>query len=651
MTSASTSLILVGWDDIKGRPIYSKKPPASSSSSSSAPAKKNKKVPVKKGIATAAKKAKTKSRRSRKNENGRRNIPNVQVAVSSLMASTAADAKEINLQSSSHNTVEKRSSKPARKVSFSPTIAGSKSCDDIKRRRSNKPLFVPKITISWDDKKRKGYGSKKFSRSSGYIISPVIVLGDAENVLGWGKEDTTSAVDTTSIDTEKLNIHENETDEEVLSVVNDDYSSSSRQSTNNDHGVDLSFSPAADTAGDIQSVGHDSTNSSLDNHYSGSEQKHRSDGSFSYGQLDNRDDIIVHPPSIDQPKNDSIPEIINVETDVTVTNHDDDDLTAKAEVPTSTTKNSVGHHHLNNNTPSTKTAEETSYKLHSGGTNDFVDYDIPLLDDEPNATDNIIQKGGGKKRSYGCSVKPVWNRQAKVVAAAAVTSDNVVGWDEEKCRPIFHAKSKKKVDENELDESNDDIGDEFANNDANKTSHKRRYYSSRFRKTSLTKAIEQMSVDTTPKEADDHLDIESTQEESNGDNIDLVNENGQENGSSAESNADLDMEMEEMAFDENARHIQPTDSSSLEAARAFFRYLDSTHRLVVDQSDASPRVSSEVIRTARQIVHSEQLLTEYSEYCNHQTDVAPITITEFANNWNRYFVGKGRIRDGLLDED
>ena len=104
MTSASTSLILVGWDDIKGRPIYSKKPPASSSSSSSsAPAKKNKKVPVKKGIATAAKKAKTKSRRSSKNENGRRNIPNVQVAVSSLMASTAADAKEINLQSSSHN--------------------------------------------------------------------------------------------------------------------------------------------------------------------------------------------------------------------------------------------------------------------------------------------------------------------------------------------------------------------------------------------------------------------------------------------------------------------------------------------------------------------------------------------------------------------
>jgi hypothetical protein len=33
-----------------------------------------------------------------------------------------------------------------------------------------------------------------------------------------------------------------------------------------------------------------------------------------------------------------------------------------------------------------------------------------------------------------------------------------------------------------------------------------------------------------------------------------------------------------------------------------------------------------------------------------QTGVAPITISEFANNWNRYFVGKG-IRDGLFDED
>ncbi len=634
MTSASTSLVLVGWDDIKGRPIYSRKPAATSF----APAKKNK-APIKKGILTAARRP-----ADDVNVNVRRNnIPTVQVAVGSLMASSTADderkGKQIDQQSShAASKKERRVSKPAarlRQVSFSPT--SSKSCNDTKRHHSNSSsskLAILPNTKFWD-KKRKGYGSKKVSQASGYYFSPVIVLEGAENVNGWGDGISTSArkdYDTNSIESEQLDSHEDQKDE-VLSLVNDDLSSE-----NND-GVDFSFSPNSSRA--IQSVGHyDSNNSSFDKH-SGSELK-GSNSSFRDGKLDNHDDI-VHSPSINQPKtkNESIPEIIHVETDVTVTNddYDDDDLTAKAE------ETSVGH--LDNHTPSTKTAEETSYKLHSGGTNDFVDYDIPL--DEPNATDNTIQRRGGKKRSYGCSEKPVRsvsNRQAK--AAAAVTSDNVIGWDEVKCRPIFHAKSKKKVDENRLDKSNDDIGDEFVGDDVNKkSSNKRRAYSSRFRKTSLTKAIEQMSVLTSPKEDDDH-----TQEESRGDDVNLVNENDEENGSGAESNADLDLEMEEIAFDENARHIQPTESSSLEAARAFFRYLDSNHRLVVDQYDASPRVSSEVIRTTRHIVHSHQLRTEYSEYCDMlaQTGVAPITITEFASNWNRYFVGKG-IRDGLLDED
>eukprot|EP00984_Skeletonema_dohrnii_P024823 scaffold13966_cov110-Skeletonema_dohrnii-CCMP3373.AAC.8 len=654
MTTASTSaLVLIGWDDIKGRPIYSKKQP---DSSSSVPAKK-KKAPIKKGIIVTAerKKAKTKSHRGNHNKNGkeRRNIPTVQVAVGSLMTGTANDDtvelsfdKQSNQQQPSFRAV----SKPARKVSFSPT---SKSYDnDTAKRRdstnSSKPIIVPN-TKSWD-KKRRGYGSKKFSHGSGYI-SPVFVLESAGgNHVGWSGTSTSVGNDQDdkhSDATDQLDMqHENEGDE-VLSVVNDDLSSTLERID----GVDVSFSPtSAADAGDSQSVGHDSINSSLDNH-SGSEQK-GSSGSFNYGELDNHDDY-VHPLSINQPTESIIPEMIHVETDVTVTNDDDDDLTVKAEepcVPLST--NSASHH-----TPSTKMAEETSYRLHSGGTNDFIDYDIPL--DEPNALDNLIQKGGGKKRSYGCSEKPVWvtNRQAK--ASTAATSGNVVGWDEVKCRPIY-AKPKKKVDENELDESIDDVCGDISGdnaNDANIKSHKRRSYSSCFRKTSLTKAIEQMSVLTSPKEADDHSDIESSQEQDNcssRDDVNLDSENDEEeDGTRTRSNVDFDFEMdEEVSNDENARHIQPTESSSLEAARAFFRYLDSNHRLVVDQTDASPRVSSEVIRTTRQIVHSDQLRTEYSEYCDMlaQTGVAPITISEFANNWNRYFVGKG-IRDGLFDED
>jgi hypothetical protein len=617
MTSASTSLVLVGWDDIKGRPIYSRKPASSSSSSSSAPAKKNK-APTKKGIATAAPernnfKTKSRQRSNNVNVNGRRNIPTVQVAVGSLMASSIADEASLNHQSS-HAASNGQISKPARReVSFSPTTFSKPRKDTNCRHSNSSKLSLLPSTKSWD-KKRKGYGSKKFSRGSntGYI-SPVIVLGDAENVgVGWGGDGTSASArydyDTNSMESEQLDNRENEKDE-VFSLVDDDLSS---RESNND-GVDLAAATAA-AARDIQSVGHDSNHFSLDKHHSGSELK-GSNTSFSYDQLDNHDDV-VHFHCINQPKNGYIPEIIHVEN--ANDDDDDDELTAKADE-----------------------SSETSYTLHSGGTNDFVDYDIHL--DEPNATDNANQRRRGKKRSYGCFEKPVWvapNRQAKAAAA-----DNVIGWDEEKCRPIF-AKLKKKLDEIRLDESsNDDIDVEDVGDNANKKSHKRRAYSSRFRKTSLTKAIEQMSVLTSPKDDDDHADIESTQEESHGDYVNLVNANDEETERRAESNVNLDLE--------SARHIQPTESSSLEAARAFYRYLDSNHRLVVvGQYDSSPRVSSEVVRSTRRIVHSHQLRTDYADYCDvlAETGVAPITITEFASNWNRYFVCKG-IRDGLLDED
>lgn len=651
LSTSTNTLVLIGWDDIKGRPIYSKKQQATSSAAPP-PVKKKSKASIKKSNVTTRaapaeerKRGKTKNQRGgnpKKNGHGRRNVPTVQVAVGSLLSS--GTAYNDNVAFSFNDPQINQPNPTRRKVSFSPT---SKSDNDI---ANSKPGFIPSAK-SWD-RKRKGYGSKKFSRGSSGYSSPVFVLDGAvvDTSVGWNRGTFTSTSigsndcdDMLSVESERLE-HEQDV---VLSMVDGDNDLlTSRQSKNNDDGADLSLSNRLleKIHGDIQSDGQDSMSSSLDNHSEGSELGNDSNGSFSYGDLDKHDHFVQ---SCSVQLDDSIPEMIHVEVDAPDTN-DDDDLTIKADEPSSTTTNSVGH-----DTSSTKTVEEeTSYKLHSGGKNDFTDFDIHL--DDPNSTGNKIH---GKKRSYGCSEKPVWVSNKRQKASAVTTFDNVVSWDEGKCRPIFHAKTKKNVmDENALlDESNGDAAcDDFASddvNDANMKSHKRRQYSSRFRKTSLTKAIEKMSVLTSPKEADDHSDVvESLQEQEDCSRDVVILDNEKDEANNVKSN-NLDLEMEDLFNDDNARHLQPTESSSLEAARAFFRYLDG-YRLVVDQTNASPRVSSEVIRTTRSIVHSDQLRTEYSEYCDMltQTGVAPITITEFASNWNRYFVGKG-IRDGLFDED
>ena len=251
----------------------------------------------------------------------------------------------------------------------------------------------------------------------------------------------------------------------------------------------------------------------------------------------------------------------------------------------------------------------------------------------------------------------MWGAISKHDKSATTQPVNTIGWDEALCRPIFHAQSKKKKttveDENdELDELSICEEEEELTVE-NKRSQKRRTYSSRLKRTSLTKAIEQMSV-TSPKNTGDHSDISSAhaEEEEEDDN-----EIGARNANviNDDNVDDFDVESEEVAYDNDniAAHTQPTESSSLEAARAFFRYLDSNHHLVVDQNASSPRISSEIIRTKRsRIEHTEQLRAEYCDYCNYlaETGVAPISITEFASNWNK-FVGKGSIRDGLLDED
>ena len=635
----STSLVLVGWDDEKGRPIYSKKQLEPTSNCQAVKKKKQNK----KASAQGTGKANSKHRRSSKNKNERRksNIPTVQVAVSSLMTSSSADNADISMDDKINR--HRTASKPTRKVSFSPTdtslVRDTKRCDP-----NSSKLFVTSKR-PWD-RKQKSYGSRRYSRDSRYNITPVIVFESAgNNNVGWEASEPImdrNDDDAHSGETEKSSYHEeNENDAE-----DSDHSMDKEDLLSNND--DLEFSCSSIDIGNNQSVDNDSNNLLSLEDQSHSEQG-GSKSSFSYGELDEEYDGNVLSPGVNQ-TNDSVPEVIQFETDNAVANEFSFDITVEGEDPSDSSTSNIDH--LNNGTPSTKTLEEMSYNLHSGGSHDFVDYDFPLgSPDESNAT-RISEKG--KRRSYGCSEKPLWvsNRQTKATSIAA-NSDQAVGWDDEKCRPVFRKKSRMTAEKDELNESVDADGDDVGG-DVNMISHKRtRAYTTRFRKTSLTKAIENMSVLASPNQKDFDDDLNETNKGMcHGNDISMENEGSEENLSLSKSEG-LDVEMEEDDDDgDNSHHIHPTDISSLEAARAFFRNLDSNHSLTIQNNLSSPRKSSEVIRTKRHIVHSDQLQAEYAEYCEMlaEAGVVPITINEFAKNWNLHFVGKG-IRDGVFDED
>ena len=175
-----------------------------------------------------------------------------------------------------------------RKVSLSPITnkktktKNSKENDDTKcfDSKSKLLLFVPN-SKSWD-RKRKGYGSKKFShgRSSssaaaGYNISPIVVLDHhgimeevSENVgRGWGTSILFSSLSLSSSSSSYdyhnarnfLSSMKKTEDEmgkgEALSVINDDLSS------NNDDDDD-SFSPTATGSLNNNSVAQQRTRSS-----------------------------------------------------------------------------------------------------------------------------------------------------------------------------------------------------------------------------------------------------------------------------------------------------------------------------------------------------------------------------------------------------
>ena len=102
---------------------------------------------------------------------------------------------------------------------------------------------------------------------------------------------------------------------------------------------------------------------------------------------------------------------------------------------------------------------------------------------------------------------------------------------------------------------------------------------------------------------------------------------------------------------------QPTSKSSLASARAFFQHLDSNHHLTIlnNNKNSSQSNKTNVIRTKRRLVHcnrNPKLQAEYWKYCEtlEYVGVDPISIREFAKNWNLHFTEKRVICDGLLDE-
>jgi hypothetical protein len=282
-------------------------------------------------------------------------------------------------------------------------------------------------------------------------------------------------------------------------------------------------------------------------------------------------------------------------------------------------------------------------------------------DFEPSDTDtvNISPCNPGSKdvacaarRSYGQTNRSSWAKSSnEYKATGSELGQKQLDWDDVKCRPIYHVRRPEPTHNNEPQE--DSTVCNASGKDDQVTTvqirlHKRRAYSSSFRKSGLFKA------------ARHDMDLDST-------NLRRVTDQAGDCSSSAnakdcvddsiafelESDASSSKSQDESESDDEVENaIQPTSKSTIESARAFFRYMDSHHRLTVTTSNEIYAKTS-VIRTTRRITHSNRLREEYDAYCQIVVDASginPISIDDFAMHWNMYFTEKGIIRDGLLDE-
>ncbi|EED91095.1 predicted protein [Thalassiosira pseudonana CCMP1335] len=294
---------------------------------------------------------------------------------------------------------------------------------------------------------------------------------------------------------------------------------------------------------------------------------------------------------------------------------------------------------------------------------EFDSLDIPfdeLVNDGTNSL-HMNDTMSDRRRSYGPHDKPNWTSKSKVTVEHK-TSDQTaehlpIGWDDVKGRPIFYAplpnpKQQKLAEESDVESESSGKDDE-----AGRKKSKKRVYSSLFKRTGLSKAmLHGMDVDSSPMSTSVRRVTMSTEggEDVNSDasSVDLVFDLDDIHGNDTVPQVGNGKRTEQDSTPVEST-TQPTSNTSLESARAFFKYLDSTHHLTIVNRNDEANTKTDVIRTTRRIEHCDQLRIAYLEYCKtvDDTGVSPITIEEFGMHWNRYFVERGVIRDGLLDED
>lgn len=291
--------------------------------------------------------------------------------------------------------------------------------------------------------------------------------------------------------------------------------------------------------------------------------------------------------------------------------------------------------------------------------NEFADFDV-TFDDEPESSNTLLPKV--KIRRFYGDDKPVWmsNKHASA-AAPSNTVTKAIGWDDEKCRPIYAPHLARNTEPHDRPPR-----DGPGIHNIKRTQKKRPVYSSLFKKKGLTQAArDKMEIGSpfSPNVLESNKAYSlSTNSIVARSNCNYSAEKASCNGGNGEpyqhqrNNAsllDVELEMEAISHDSNTKHTQPTSKTSLQSARAFFRHLDANHNLTIlhhPKSDKTPKAC--VVRTTRNMMEEcEQLRVHYLEYCKMlQNTVRPISLKEFAQNFNLYFKTKdGIVGDGLLD--
>ena len=302
------------------------------------------------------------------------------------------------------------------------------------------------------------------------------------------------------------------------------------------------------------------------------------------------------------------------------------------------------------------------------------------------------------------------------------TKLTVIGWDDERCRPIYKKTSRtsavEEVDEEAMetmDEARDDISerDEGSDEDGDPSvkpsvlvpsgeTRKTRAYGSRKRKVStvsshhdnkpkrqhvskketvanpstMTPSMNRTMFDlATPQTALGNIcaalnsetkatplrtltsdrdavsngapKATKTSKEHKGPTLSIKRK--KKNASAKQQQHPVLPSLAELDFSENV--CQPSSTTSLAAAKAFFERLDTQQMLTLDSSGTPIVQGKRCVRTRRAIaVDSGSLREEYEQYVSatKATGVDPLSVEEYAVNRSAFF-RTGDVYDGFLD--